>query len=95
MWHPNGGGELGADNASDDEDNGPEVALFAVHSDSDGSSVSDDDDIVAAWDEEEVFWTGYFTMRLTYLLSLQCTEQCPLIVVFLHSVAKYHHIWHV
>ena len=28
-----GGGEPGADNASDDEDDGPEVALFAVHSD--------------------------------------------------------------
>ena len=45
----------GADNASDDEDEGPEVALFAVHSDSDSSSVSDDDDIVAILDEEEVF----------------------------------------
>ena len=44
----------GADNASDDEDEGPEVALFAVHSDSDSSSVSDDDDVVAILDEEEV-----------------------------------------
>ena len=45
----------GAENASDDEDDGPEVALFAVHSDNDNSSVSDDDDIVAILDEEEVF----------------------------------------
>ena len=52
MW---GGRGLGADNASDDEDDGPEVALFAVHSDSDNSSVSEDDDIVAIVDEEEVF----------------------------------------
>ena len=50
-----GGGDPGADNASDDEDNGPEVALFAVHSDNDDSSVSDDDDVVAILDEEEVF----------------------------------------
>ena len=49
------GGNPGADNASDDEDDGPEVALFAVHSDSDDSSVSDDDNIVAILDEEEVF----------------------------------------
>ena len=46
------GGEPGADN---DEDDGPEVALFEVHSDSDDSSVSDDDDIVAILDEKEVF----------------------------------------
>ena len=31
------------------------MALFAIHSDSDNSSVSDDDDIVAFLDEEEVF----------------------------------------
>ena len=31
------------------------MALFAVHSDSDDSSVSDDDDIVAILDEEEAF----------------------------------------
>ena len=43
------------DNASNDEDDGPEVALFAVHSDSDNNSVSDDDGIVAIVDEEEVF----------------------------------------
>ena len=49
------GGQPGADNASDDEDDGPEVALFAVHSDSANSSVSDDDNIVAIPDEETVF----------------------------------------
>ena len=49
------GGGAGADNASDDEYDGPEVALFAVHNDSDDSSVSDDDDVVAILDEEEVF----------------------------------------
>ena len=51
----NGGGGPGLDNVSDDEDDGPKVPLFAVHSDSDDSSVSDDDDIVAIPDEEEVF----------------------------------------
>ena len=48
-------GEPDADNASDDEDDGPKVALFAVQSDSNDSSVSDDDDILAIVDEEEVF----------------------------------------
>ena len=50
-----GGGQPGADNASDDEGDAPEVTLFAVHSDSDHNSVSDDVDIVAIVDEEEVF----------------------------------------
>ena len=68
------------------------MALLAVHSDSDNSSVSDDDDIVAIPEEEEVFGTGYFTMGLTYLLSSQCTRYCPLILVFLHGVAKLRHI---
>ena len=53
-----GGGRAGADNASYDEDDGPEVALFAVHSGSDDSLVSDDDDMVAILDEEEVFGQG-------------------------------------
>ena len=47
--------QLGADIASDDEHDGPEVALFAVHGDSDNSTVSDDDDTVAILDEEMVF----------------------------------------
>ena len=51
----NGGEQPSADNASDDEDDGPEVALFAANSDSDNSSLPDDDDIVAILDEEEVF----------------------------------------
>ena len=42
------------DNASDDEDDGSQPALF-VHSDSDNSSVSDDNDMVAILDEEEIF----------------------------------------
>ena len=33
----------------------PEVALFAVHSDSDNNSVLDDDDILAIVDKQEVF----------------------------------------
>ena len=31
-------------------------------------------------------------MGLTYLLSSQCTRYWPLIVVFLHGVAKFRHI---
>ena len=31
-------------------------------------------------------------MGLAYLLSSQCTTYCPLIVVFLHGVAKFRHI---
>ena len=39
---------------SADEDDGPEVAQFAAHSDSEDSSVLDDDYIVAIVDEQEV-----------------------------------------
>ena len=35
-----------------------------------------------------------FNMRLTYLLSLQCTRNCPLIVVVLHWIVKFRHMWH-
>ena len=76
------------------EDDGPGVPLFAVHGDNDNSSVSDDDDIVAILDEEVFFWTGYFNMGLSYLLSLQCTTNCPLIVAVLHWIAKFRHIRH-
>ena len=61
---PSRGGDPGADNASDDEDDGPEVALFAVHSDSDNSSVSDDDDIVSSQ------CTRYCPLILVFLLGV-------------------------
>ena len=60
----------GAENASDDEDDGPEVALFAVHSDNDNSSVSDDDDIVAILDEEEVFGQVQHGTRIPVVLAM-------------------------
>ena len=33
-------------------------------------------------------------MGLTYMLSLQCSRNCPLIVVVLHWMAKFRHVGH-